>query len=201
MANRTSQFVDLKLVNSNSKVGGISEGLEIKGVGTFVFDIEDDNGALHTIKIPNSLYLPKLKLCLLLPQHWAQEARDEHPHPRGTRMENDAHGCVLIWRQGQYTKTVPFDPLTNTPVFRTAAATHSYHAFTSFFDAEPTPSHHHRVVAFNAQRHLQGLSPPLPDEFIAEENHLIDTHDATVTEGFTADDATVGTSTLPPSLD
>ena len=96
MANCTTHFEDLKLVESNNKVGGINDGLAIKGVGTFIFDIEDDDGCLHTIKVPNSLYLPELKLCLLSPQHWAQEAKDDYPRPRGTRMENDAHGCVLI---------------------------------------------------------------------------------------------------------
>jgi hypothetical protein len=54
-------------------VGGIKGGLEIKGQGTLVLDMNDDNGKPHHIHIPNSLYLPDLRMCLLSPQHWAQE--------------------------------------------------------------------------------------------------------------------------------
>jgi len=134
MANREEYFEDLVKVKTASKVGGISSGLEIKGSGTFRFDIEDDDGKIHTIKIPNSLFLPDLRLCLLSPQHWAQEARDEWPKPRGTRMENDTNGCTIIWGQGKHRKTIPFNPLTNTPIFRSASSTASYRAFVASFD-------------------------------------------------------------------
>jgi hypothetical protein len=74
---------------NHDHVGGINGGVDVKMMGTFVFAIEDDSGALHTIKIPNSAFIPQLKTCLLSPQHWAQEAKDYYPHPHGTRMEND----------------------------------------------------------------------------------------------------------------
>jgi hypothetical protein len=74
-------------------VGGIHGGLTIRGEGTLVFNIEDDNGRVHTIRIPHSLYLPELPMCLLLPQHWAQEANnnDNSPIPR----------AELVWRTSQ----------------------------------------------------------------------------------------------------
>ncbi len=62
----------------------------------FVFKLEDDDGKIHTIRIPNSLYIPRLPLSLLSPQHWAQEANDNTPLQNGTRMENFANGCKLI---------------------------------------------------------------------------------------------------------
>jgi hypothetical protein len=48
-------------------VQGINDGLEIKGKGTFKFKVEEEDGLTHKIKIPNSLYLPGLERCLLLP--------------------------------------------------------------------------------------------------------------------------------------
>jgi hypothetical protein len=54
MANAPHLFEDLWLSNKG-KVQGINNGLEIKGKGTFKFEIEDNNGQMHEIKIPNSL--------------------------------------------------------------------------------------------------------------------------------------------------
>ena len=75
MANAPHLFEDLRLMPGHEKVDGIGEGLEVKGTGTLVLRIQDDNGKTHVIHIPNSLYLPGLRQCLLLPQHWAQEAK------------------------------------------------------------------------------------------------------------------------------
>jgi hypothetical protein len=107
----------------SGRVGGIEEGLEIKGQGTLVLDVNDDNGKPHCIKIPNSLYLPDLRMCLLSPQLWAQEAGDNYPLPHGTRMENKASNCTLIWGQGAFRKTIPFDASLNTPIFFTSPKT------------------------------------------------------------------------------
>jgi hypothetical protein len=75
MANSPHLFDNLVL-SKVGKVDGINDGLEIVGKGTFKFMIAEDDGRTHIIHIPNSLYLPKLKNCLLSPQHWAQEAGD-----------------------------------------------------------------------------------------------------------------------------
>jgi hypothetical protein len=121
-------------------VGGIEGGLQIKGQGMLVLDINDDNGRPYWIKIPNSLYLPELKVCLLSPQHWAQEARDDYPLPNGTRMVNNARSCSLIWGQGQFRKTIPFNASTNTPIFYTSLRTSAYRAFVSTFMALKAPN-------------------------------------------------------------
>ena len=56
MANNKAYFEALILSTERKQsVQGISKGLEIVGKGTFVFDIEDDDGGLHTIKIKNSV--------------------------------------------------------------------------------------------------------------------------------------------------
>jgi hypothetical protein len=88
MVNAPHLFEDLKL-GEVGEIEGIKSGLDIKGEGTFKFKIKDNNGMTHQIKIPNSLYIPELKRCLLSPQHWVQEATDNCPRPKGTRMSQD----------------------------------------------------------------------------------------------------------------
>jgi hypothetical protein len=68
LGNHPDQFEDLKEHN-NREVEGIQGGLSIKGMGTFKFHIKDDEEGVHLIKIPNSKYIPDLKVCLLLPHH------------------------------------------------------------------------------------------------------------------------------------
>jgi hypothetical protein len=127
MANSPHFFNDL-ILSDVDKVDGINDRLAILGKGTFKLSISNDNGRVHHICIPNSLYLPKLHGCLLSPQHWAQEAGDNQ-----TRMENFAHCCILHWFGEQ--KTVLFHTLTNTPIFHTASSSSMYRAFVATFEA------------------------------------------------------------------
>jgi hypothetical protein len=71
MGNHPDQFEDLMLYKDKdgTEVEGIKGGLAIKGTGTFNFHIEDDEGAVHHIKVPNSKYVPDLKICLLSPHN------------------------------------------------------------------------------------------------------------------------------------
>ena len=132
MTNDICHFEHFRPIRTNATVGGIQGGLTIRGEGTFVFNIEDDKGKTHAIRIPHSLYLPDLPMSLLSPQHWAQKANDNSPIQHGTQMENYADGCKLIWNQLDFSKTIPFDVATNTPVFRTAPSIWSYCAFAAF---------------------------------------------------------------------
>jgi hypothetical protein len=60
MANSPHLFYDL-ILSDVYKINGILEGLAILGKGTFRFNISDDDGRVHPIRIPNSPYLPKLQ--------------------------------------------------------------------------------------------------------------------------------------------
>jgi hypothetical protein len=62
IANSPHLFEDLRLVEQGTQVQGIGKGLQVKGTGTFVMRINDDNGKTHEVKIPNSLYLPDLQV-------------------------------------------------------------------------------------------------------------------------------------------
>ncbi len=182
MANAPHLFKDLHLINDAGEVNGIGDGLAIKGKGTFMFSLKDDNGKIHTIKIPNSLYLPGLRQCLLSPQHWAQEAGDERK-------------CVLNWHGGGK-KTVLFDPTTNTPIFTTAPLSRVYCAFATTFEALEAPYYRKETVLQYPCHNLMDDEPALVPEFVAEEN-LKNEKDMSVDEGVDSDNDTVKTSNLP----
>jgi hypothetical protein len=55
MANKPHLFEDLRLNKDKGQVDVISNGLEIAGKGTFKFNIKDNEGKQHTIRIKNSL--------------------------------------------------------------------------------------------------------------------------------------------------
>ncbi len=98
LGNHPNQFENLKEHN-NMEVEGIQVGLGIEGTGIFKFHIEDNKGGVHLIKIPNSKYIPDLKVCLLLPHHWAQEVKDNYPVPKETKTDADNEALTLIWNQ------------------------------------------------------------------------------------------------------
>jgi hypothetical protein len=96
LGNCLDLFEDLKM-HDDTDVKGIQRGLDIKGTGTFKFHITDDEGGVHLIKIPNSKYVLDLKVCLLVPHHWAQEAKDHYPVPKGTKTDTNNKVLTLIW--------------------------------------------------------------------------------------------------------
>jgi hypothetical protein len=147
LGNHPDQFEDLKM-HDDTEVEGIKGGLDIKGTGTFKFHIKDDKGGVQLIKIPNSKYIPDLKVCLLLPHHWAQKAKNHYLVPKRRRMEEDNEALMLIWKHCKHRRTILYHPLTNTLSFCTAPALCTYRAFVALVpptgacppNARPTPS-------------------------------------------------------------
>jgi hypothetical protein len=140
MGNAPYLLEDLKVkVGEVGEVEGIKSGLDIKGVGTLKFKIKDNNGMMHKIKIPNSLYIPELKRCLLSPQHWVQEAKDNYPRPKGTRMSQDDEIYYVYWDQAKYRNSIPYNPLTNVPILYDATLPCAYRAFITTFEAMEAP--------------------------------------------------------------
>jgi len=131
MVNKAHLFEDLRLSEAKGQVSGISNGVAIAGEGTFKFNIKDDEGIQHTIRIKNSLYVPDMRRCLLSPQHWAQEAGDEQTWLELKRQW--PYDCVLYWNGGK--KTIPHQPSSNVPVFYTASSSTRYRAFATTFEA------------------------------------------------------------------
>jgi hypothetical protein len=194
LGNHPNQFDDLKLhgEKDDTEVEGIKGGLDIKSTGTFKFHIEDDKGGVHLIKIPNSKYIPDLKVCLLLPHHWAQEAKDHYPVPKGTKADTDNEALMLIWKQQRHQQTIPYHPFINTPSFRTAPASRTYRAFVALYEAAEVQYHHREhILQTPGQLHLN-------KEFTAKENmHAkILKKPPSVSEGATSNDVTVQASNL-----
>ena len=120
MSGKKECFCDLHLSEGDTVVG-IAGGLVSQGTGTFCFDLEDDSGTQHTIRLPHSHYIPGLPQTLLCPQHWAQLDDDN-----GTYIKNTAKACWLVWNKGRSKKFVPLDPKTNTPACMSAPGTFNY---------------------------------------------------------------------------
>ena len=66
LSGNKEHFEDLHLYKGK-EVTGISGGLEIAGEGTFVFNIQSDDGIIDTIRIPRSLYVPASNCPCCLP--------------------------------------------------------------------------------------------------------------------------------------
>jgi hypothetical protein len=184
LGNGPDQFEDLKTHN-DTEVEGIQGGLYIKGKGMFKFHIKDDEGGVHLIKIPNSKYVPDLKVCLLSPHHWAQEAKDHYPVPKGTKADTNNKELTLIWKQRRHRRTIPHHPLTNTPSFRTAPALRTNRAFVALFEAAeaqyhqrehvlqmPGRLHHNKKITAKENLHADILKKPLTDSEGATSNDL-----------------------------
>jgi hypothetical protein len=191
LGNHPDQFEDLRTHN-NMEVEGIQGGLGIKGTGTFKFHIKDNKGGVHLIKIPNSKYVPDLKVCLLSPHHWAQEAKDHYPVPKGTKTDTNNKALTLIWKLRKHQQTIPYHPLTNTPSFRTAPALRFHRAFVALFEAAEAHYHQQKhVLQMPGQLHLN-------KEFTPKENVHADIPKKPITdsEGATSNELTVQASNL-----
>ncbi len=151
-------MVDLVFSNKDS-VDGITDGLPIKGKGTFKFTIRDNNGRRHNIRIPESLYIPGMKKCLLSPQHWAQTVADKK-----TWMGNFNDCSILFWNGGQ--KTVPFSRMTNVPTFFTTPSLRTYQTFAATFEACKAPYFQREtVLQVPGRKLLRENAEITPEEF------------------------------------
>jgi hypothetical protein len=99
-------------------------------IGTIRWEIEDDEGLVHDLIIPESIYLPEATSRLLSPQHWAQSANDNRPNLNGTWCATYQDKIILYWKQGQYKRTVNLDAQgNNVATIWTAPGYSTYHAF------------------------------------------------------------------------
>ena len=95
-------------------------------VGTVKWSIEDDEGKIHDIILPNTLYSAQARNRLLSPQHWSQQAVDHYPKPNGTWCATYSDKIKLFWDQQQYVRTVYLSPRSNVGVLRSAPNTQSF---------------------------------------------------------------------------
>ncbi len=195
MANAPHLFEDLKL-GDVGEIEGIKSGLDIKGTGTFKFKINDDTGTMHEIKILN-LYVPELNRCLLSPQHWVQEAKDNYPRPKSMRMSLDDEILLRALGASQVPKVDLIQPANQ--------RSHPLHC--PFVACLPCVCHH--LQSHGSSILPTGKGPPIsrarctvnnpklvPEEFVAEENVNYQKN-MSASEGANADDRTVKMASLP----
>lgn len=110
--------------------------LAIKGEGIVEWPITDDDGRVHKLRF-HAQYVPGLPICLLPPQCWSQQAKDNFPTANGTLAIDTADACILYWKQRRYKKTVPWNPNgMNVARFRSASGTMQYRVFAATLDTE-----------------------------------------------------------------
>ena len=70
LTNDSSDFIDTP-TKHKGQLTGVSGSIPIKSSGTVKWSIADDTGRIHSLIIPNTLYVPGIPDRILSPQHWA----------------------------------------------------------------------------------------------------------------------------------
>jgi len=97
---------------------GISSGLQLEGIGTLQWALQDNLGNDITIILPNSLYVPKAAICLLSPQHKAQ-------HPNSPNDGFLCHGNQSVLTFSGFHCTILYNSMNNLPIIFFATDTES----------------------------------------------------------------------------
>jgi hypothetical protein len=135
-------------------------------VGTVRWVIQDDLGRTHHIVLPNTYYSPHGKYRLLCPQHWAQTANDNHPHPNGTWCATYADRIQLHWGQRKYVRTIRLLPKTNVGILTAAPGITKYINACTLIErtcgvlALPTMTHVHVIPDDDVN---ENLNAPVPE--------------------------------------
>ena len=151
MSNKIRDFITPLTPTPNTFVKGAGGYINVMGSGTLRWRIEDDDGKVHTILVKDSLYVPNIPKCLLSCQHWAKQANDNFPKPKGTWCATYDDSCVMEWNQRRYRRTIQMDPITNTPNILSAPGFNAYRKKAAALDCLLTEtSALQQTVAFSA---------------------------------------------------
>jgi len=102
--------------------------------GTLLLPIEDDDGEVDEVAIPNSYYVPSCPYRIIIPQHWAQAVED--PTEDGTGCTTYSDRAILFWKGGTKRKTVPIDKQ-NVFTFDLPAGYKRFHAMCATCKLDP----------------------------------------------------------------
>jgi hypothetical protein len=75
--------------------------------GTLLLTIQDDDGNVDKVRIPNSYHVPSCPYRIISPQHWAQEVQEATDDGTGCIAYSDRG--ILFWKGGTQRKTVMVD--------------------------------------------------------------------------------------------
>jgi hypothetical protein len=95
--------------SSSTVLKGISSGLTIAGTGTIKWVFLNDDGDEVTINLHNSLYVPETPMCLLSPQHMAQQTISE----RDGFNSKGKHGVLTF---AGHKRTIHYNSSNNLPI-------------------------------------------------------------------------------------
>ena len=124
---------------SRTRIVGINGVSTATMVGTVRWHIEDDDGIVHAIVLPNTYYARDAPYRLLSPQHWSQVADDNTPAKHGTWCATYADAIVLEWNQRKYRRTIPLSAHTNVGLLRTAPGNTKFCALTTTIERTEPP--------------------------------------------------------------
>ena len=117
ISNNKDEFIGLRPL-SKTYLAGVGGKVPVEGIGTLIWDIEDDLGMTHQVKIDDAYYCSQAPLRLLCPQQWAAQREKQIGPDHNTTFVTQAHFSRLTW--SEYTLTVRHDAKTNLPLWRTA---------------------------------------------------------------------------------
>lgn len=118
----------------NVRVLGINGPSRATQKGTLRWHLQDDSGAVSTLLIPNSYYVPNLSLRLLSPQHLAQALKSRETLPLGTTCLTTDKDVILTWLDKTYTLTTPLGRH-NVGVCQSAPRFDRYTSFERLYDS------------------------------------------------------------------
>jgi len=114
-----------KLQKFNVTIQGFNGSTKIKFKGTWKFRIADQQGTVHNVMIPNTLFASEAPYHLLSPQHWSQQSKD----PKGTYCIIKQDKMILFWEGGKLSKQVTLDNDSNCGFIRTIPTYRKYKKF------------------------------------------------------------------------
>ena len=98
--------------------------------GTIVWKWCDNQGQMHTFRIPGSYYIPQGKVRLLSPQHWSQsQSKKGNQNSLGTGETTTAYKSVLFWNSWKDQLSVPIAKNNNVATFHLAPGFQKFDQF------------------------------------------------------------------------
>ena len=128
ITNTKDDFIDTPTPVCN-KVNGIFGDAIATIKGTVKWKLEDDSGRIDSFVLKNTYLKPNAATQVLLPQHLAQEAKENFPLPAGTGEFTSNKSMILTWNQCHYKKTIPLDSKLNIGITRMASGSKKFAAF------------------------------------------------------------------------
>jgi hypothetical protein len=109
ISNNKSDFITFAPSSTSTVLKGISSGLSILGTGTIKWTILNDDGGKVTLHIHNCHFVPDAPMCLLSPQHMAQQTNcsTDGFHSKGS------HGTLTF---SGFQRTVHYNHNNNLPI-------------------------------------------------------------------------------------